>query len=294
MAEILPTRDKTYVGAITNTDSWSRFSLRPDDVIISTPPKCGTTWMQTIVVMLLSGRATIDGPLGDVSPWLDCAFRDRVEIAARLAGQTHRRCIKSHTPLDGITYNADVTYITVYRHPMDVHFSMRTHAANMQNDWLDFMYTDDIRESFLRFVDFPETTTGTDDLTVASIAAHYRTFRKWAALPNIHFFHYADMTRDRLGQITRLAKLLNLNHNQDLLTAVVDATSFDTMQSGAKQITYQAGDSAFAVPSKFFDSGSSNKWEDKLTAEDIDRYDSRIRDLLPEDQRHWLEWRSSV
>jgi hypothetical protein len=293
MTTDLPTRDRTYLGAVTNTDSWPGFALRTDDVIVSTPPKCGTTWMQTILVMLLSGRARLDERLSDVSPWLDCGFRDRVEIANRLDRQTHRRCIKTHTPLDGITYDPNATYITVYRHPIDVHFSMRTHAANMEEDWLDFMYTDDVSESFHRFTDFPETSSGTDDLTVASIAAHYQSFRKWAQLPNIHFFHYADMTRDRLGRIARLNNILDLNHDPDLLNAIADATSFNIMQARAKEIPRQHKDSPFKDASKFFASATSNKWEGKLNADDLMRYDNRARALLPEDQRQWLEWGAS-
>jgi hypothetical protein len=48
--------------------------------------------------------------------------------------QNHRRCIKTHTPFDGIPYDPDCTYIAVYRHPIDAHFSMRRHVANLQED----------------------------------------------------------------------------------------------------------------------------------------------------------------
>jgi aryl sulfotransferase len=168
---------------------------------------------------------------------------------------------------------------------------MRTHAANMKEGWLDFMYTDDIHESFRRFTDFPKTSAGTDDLTLASIVAHYRSFKTWAHLPNIHFFHYADMTRDRLGQITRLAALLNLDHPPELLAAIADATSFSVMKSIEELMA--VNDSVFQNYGKFFDSATSNKWEGKLTAEDIDRYNNRIHQLLPENQRNWLDWGTS-
>jgi aryl sulfotransferase len=29
------------------------FELRPDDIVISTPPKCGTTWTQMICALLI-------------------------------------------------------------------------------------------------------------------------------------------------------------------------------------------------------------------------------------------------
>ena len=62
---------RRYQGFMADSDRWQRFTLRPDDVVISTPSKCGTTWMQTIVYMLL--RQTTDLPvMGTVSPWLVC------------------------------------------------------------------------------------------------------------------------------------------------------------------------------------------------------------------------------
>jgi aryl sulfotransferase len=50
---------------------WERFAFRPDDVIISTPSKCGTTWMQMIVGMLLLNRTDLGAPISSISPWLD-------------------------------------------------------------------------------------------------------------------------------------------------------------------------------------------------------------------------------
>ena len=37
------------------------FNLRPDDVWVVTPPKCGTTWTHQIALLLLNG--------GDPSAW---------------------------------------------------------------------------------------------------------------------------------------------------------------------------------------------------------------------------------
>ena len=105
MSDSFPTRDALYVGPVTNSTIWADFDLRTDDVIVSTPPKSGTTWTQSIVAMLIFGRPGMDVRIGDTSPWIDCGFQDREEIVERLAAQEHRRCIKTHTPLNRITYD---------------------------------------------------------------------------------------------------------------------------------------------------------------------------------------------
>lgn len=48
---------RDYSDPVTNSEIWERFELRPDDVIVNTLAKCGTTWMRNIVMMLFHGRA---------------------------------------------------------------------------------------------------------------------------------------------------------------------------------------------------------------------------------------------
>ena len=92
---------RRYQGFMADSARWERFRLRDDDVIITTPSKCGTTWMQTIVGMLL--RDSVDlPPIGTISPWLDMQIRTEEEIFGLLDAQTGRRFIKTHTPLDGL------------------------------------------------------------------------------------------------------------------------------------------------------------------------------------------------
>jgi hypothetical protein len=43
-------------GLTVDTSRWERFPLRAGDVVVTTPSKCGTTWMQHIVGMMLLDR----------------------------------------------------------------------------------------------------------------------------------------------------------------------------------------------------------------------------------------------
>ena len=91
-----------YTGNRTDSARWSKFVLRPGDVIVSTPPKCGTTWMMAVIAMLLHGRTELPEPLGKLSPWLDYSPIPLDDVLKAYGSQKGRRLIKTHTPLDGL------------------------------------------------------------------------------------------------------------------------------------------------------------------------------------------------
>jgi aryl sulfotransferase len=57
---------------------WAGYQPRGDDIVIATYPKCGTTWMQRIVSMLVFGSAE-PRPVQDMSPWPDMRLFGPVE-----------------------------------------------------------------------------------------------------------------------------------------------------------------------------------------------------------------------
>jgi hypothetical protein len=247
--------------------------------------------MQNIVMMLIHGRVVPDAGNRREVPWLDCAFRDRKAMAAFLDGLERRRCIKSHTPMDGIPYGREPTYIVVFRHPIDAHFSLRAHAANMKTDLLSYLFPEDEREGFHRFVTSIEIGGGSDNFSIASIVHHFKEAKARQVGGNVHFFHYADMTRDLRGQIERLAGILNIPVSPQILDELANANTFSSMREvAAASDTRFSEDSPFRDMAKFFASGISNKWEGRLTDGDLADYAARIETLLSSEDVAWVHW----
>src|SRR3954463_12295734 len=120
-----------YRSVVADSLRWDGFRFRDGDIVISTPPKCGTTWMQRLVALLVFDGPDLPAPISKVSPWLDMQLAPLDEGTALLEAQQHRRFIKTHTPLDGIPHDPRVRYVAVGRDPRDVAVSVRHHMANL-------------------------------------------------------------------------------------------------------------------------------------------------------------------
>src|SRR5204863_157457 len=102
-----------YRGVVSDNARWDGFEFRDGDIVISTPAKCGTTWMQMMCALLIFQDPELPRPLTELSPWVDVQTDTVENVFASLAAQQHRRFIKSHTPLDGLPDDERVTYIGV-------------------------------------------------------------------------------------------------------------------------------------------------------------------------------------
>ena len=131
-----PEQTASYLGRITDTSRWTNFRHRPDDIFICTPPKCGTTWTQAICAMLVFGKVDHGTQPGIISPWIDAQFAPIEDYLKQVEAQQHRRFIKTHTPLDGIPYYENCTYLVVFRDPRDAFCSGINHRDNMNDQEL--------------------------------------------------------------------------------------------------------------------------------------------------------------
>ncbi|MBU2981062.1 sulfotransferase domain-containing protein [Lentibacter algarum] len=286
------TNRKLYLGPLTDNRRWDMVNIRPDDVLVVTPPKCGTTWMQTIVALLLSGDPEVETELMVKMPWVDIRFREMPEIAAQLEAMTHRRSMKSHTPMDGLPLDDHAHYLCVFRHPLDAHFSYRVHLRNLPIRFFDGWYPEDDPDGITmrRFLDGGAEGFDGDAMPLAHIIRHYKAASALAKRPNVTMFHYADMTRDLAATFSKVAGLLGIVHAPDVMEQLIAAARFDNMRANASRFAPSGGKGMMKSDTDFFHSGTSGKWIGNLTDQEMAAYNAQMDAQLAPKERAWLEF----
>ena len=288
-----------------DSNRWQRFSARAGDIIISTPVKSGTTWMQMICALLIFQRTTFDRSLDLISPCLDMQIREIGDVIVDLEAQQHRRFIKTHTPRDGLPSEAAITYICVGRDPRDVAVSWAHHSDNIDlealftardravgNDDLAEMYRDrepvptDSLARFWRWVDDP-TEGELTHVNLASTMHHLATFWEVREQPNVVLVHYADLQRDLEGEMRRIAQRLGIDIDEDRLPDLVAAAGFDAMRERADEIVPDASHGILKNNRAFFHRGGHGQWEELLDEAGRRRYAERVKQLAPTDLIEW-------
>lgn len=295
---------RRYLGSVSDNARWDQVALRDDDVIITAPTKSGTTWMQTIVGMLLFGSVRLPGSIGDLSPWVDMVTRPIDEVNARLAAQTHRRFLKTHTPLDGLPWRPSVSDIAIVRHPLDVAMSARDHHRNIDGARVRALVEEIAPETAERWSDDGEpeddagylrwwidrTQDGWDDGSggLAELVRQVETYWQARERPNVALVHYDDLWTDLDSQMRALAGHLGVTVEEEEWPALVNAARLDSMKRRASDSVPETDLSIWSDPARFFHSGGRRSWGELLDQKDLDHYEKRLRALADPDMADWL------
>jgi aryl sulfotransferase len=271
---------------------WDRFAFRDDDVIVGTYAKSGTTWTQHIVGQLIFGGDP-QVKVAEISPWLDLRIMPP-DLLDRLNAQTHRRIVKTHLPLDALTFSPKARYLYVGRDGRDVVWSFYNHHASANQLWYDALNDTpgrvgppierpdpDIRRYFLTWLE-------KDGFPLWPFWENISTW--WAArdLPNVRLIHFNDLKRDLEGEMRKIAEFLECEVPEARWPQIVEHCSFEWMKAHAENVTPLGGAIFEGGASRFVHKGTNGRWRDVLTAEDVAAYERRaVRELGPECAR-WL------
>ena len=287
-------RQTDYRTFLYDNHRWDGFEHRPGDIVVCTPPKCGTTWTQAIVTELVHPGGS-PGPIFEVAPWLDARFEPIDTVLTRLDAQTHRRQIKTHTPADGIPWFDDVSYIVVGRDGRDACVSFFNHMRNLQPELIGRLITSAIEEG-LPMEGGPPAVQNIHEY-FAWWMGHRLYFDHMASFwphhdeTNVLYVHFNDLKADLDGQMRRIAAFLDIGVDEPTWPAHVERCTFAGMKARPDEIA-EFESHFVGGADTFLYKGTNGRWRDELTVDELAEYDRVVAETLPPDCAAWAAGQS--
>jgi hypothetical protein len=200
----------------------AEFQLRDSDIVVATYPKCGTTWLQQILLLLAAdGDVKRIGDPMVTSPWIE-AEACRAGLAA-LEAYADPRVLKTHAPahmvpwkggLEGANHKTKI--VVVCRNMFDAAVSMFHHSRDVPV----FEYTGDWNHFFGLFLAGQVEHGSFWDWQDGWWKAHLEHPAQ------IMWITYEDLSKNLEHGIRRIADFVGLPASDDLVKSVAQASCF--------------------------------------------------------------------
>ncbi|KAM6178228.1 sulfotransferase 1C4-like [Rhynchocyon petersi] len=249
-------------------DQIRNFQAKPDDLLISTYPKAGTTWTQEIVD-LIQNKGDIEkskrAPTHIRIPFIEWTVPGMGSGLERAEAMPSPRTLKTHLPVDllppsFIEKNCKIIYVA--RNPKDnmvsyYHFHRMNKGLPNPGTW------DEYFESFL-----------TGKVCWGSWYDHVKGWWEAKERHQILYLFYEDMKKNPKQEIQKLAEFLGSKLDDETLDKIAHHTSFDMMKQNP-MANYSS------VPTEFMDhsispfmrKGAVGDWKNHFTVAQNERFD---------------------
>uniref|UniRef100_A0A670KCP9 Sulfotransferase n=1 Tax=Podarcis muralis TaxID=64176 RepID=A0A670KCP9_PODMU len=259
-----------------NWDQLKGFQARPDDLLICTYPKAGTTWIQQIVSMV-QHRGDLEKcnqkPIYERMPFIDMPpmkpFVSGVEQADLMPSP---RILKSHLPvqlLPASFWEQKCKVIYVARNAKDnvVSYFYFHHMSKIMPEtgtWNEFL------ENFVA-----------GKVAWGSWSDHVRGWWEAKDRHPVLYLFYEDMKEDPAREIRKVIQFMGLELPESVLNQIVEHTKFESMKANP-MANYSTLPSSLVdhTVSPFMRKGTVGNWKKHFTVAQSEWLDDTCAQLL--------------
>lgn len=293
---------RVYRTWMIDSRRWGSYQPRPDDIVIATYPKSGTTWMQQIVGLLVF-QSPEPRPVAEIGAWVDRRIDPLDDIMRRFDEQRHRRFLKSHLPIDGMPIHDEVRYIHVARDGRDVCLSYHNQITRFRDSALRALDAAGLSDELIRrpYPVIPSEPAAyfrmwlnegvggaKDGSPFLSYFDFERTYWEARHRPNLLMVHYRDLKADLDGEMRRVADFLAIPVDEAIWPSLVTAATFEEMRRHGDTLSPRVMKMFAGGPADFFQKGENDRFRGVLTDGDLAAYERKVEQRLPGPCARWL------
>ncbi|XP_069044503.1 uncharacterized protein [Lepisosteus oculatus] len=255
-----------------NFDNVEKFQARPDDILIVTYPKAGTTWISHILELIYFGKSPEvlpSLPIYECVPFLELSapgLATGVELAEKMSSRP--RLIKTHLPLQLVPpsfWEQNCRVIYVARNPKDnvvsfFHFDRMNFVDPEPGDWNS--YLERFCQGKMVFGSWYDHVTG--------------WWERRQTHPQLLYLFYEDMKEDLPRELDRLCDFLGVALGEAERDRVLRATGFEAMKNN-RLTNYSTFDMMKHDISPFMRKGMVGDWKNHFTVAQSEAFDEDYR-----------------
>ncbi|WP_051056213.1 sulfotransferase domain-containing protein [Cylindrospermum stagnale] len=260
---------------------WDCITHRPDDIVIASYSKSGTTLTQQIVNLLVNGHDNFEY-LHDLSPWLEytgAPLDEKIELIEKLQ---NRRFLKSHLPFDALPYYPEWRYICLVRDGRDVAVSLLNHLHAI----IPEIYLTSPLKLYNISSNFAEFWEGWLE-TGKPYWDFFEFINSWwqvRNLPNVLLVHYADLIQNKPNWVEKIAKFLDIKVDAECQEMILHKSSLEYMRENSEKF-----EPRIFQKHQFIYKGTNGRWQNLLTQQQIKHYDDMIAKKLGTACANWVK-----
>ena len=237
----------------------ANFKPRPTDVLITTAPKAGTTWMQQILHQLKTGGDDQFESIYDVVPWLEFPREDKTwqQVLADYENLSDPRIFKTHCIREQTPGSDRVRIILTSRDPRDCCVSFYHHIIDMTDqarEQVGLISPESFDDYFERWMSF---------------GAWFRNVQSWwphREDDNVLWLRYEDLKQDIESGLVRILDFLDWQITPAQHERVLEFCSFGWMKENANRFTrHGTGKESSFKPGGFIRKGVTGDYKSLLT-----------------------------